>query len=70
MGVTAKNSPNLRLSDLLLDPPLDPLERQVRSTSGEMEIVHVNAIKWAGPLRWAGIDTHGHARRKLAPNLF
>ena len=38
------------------------------SASGEMKIVHVNAIRWAGPPKWAGIDTDTHAQIILAPN--
>ena len=36
------------------------------SASGGMRFVHVNAIRWAGSLRWDRNDRHTHAQATLA----
>ena len=36
------------------------------SASGGMRFAHVNAIRWAGSLRWDKNDRHTHAQAKLA----
>ena len=40
------------------------------SASGGMRIVHVNAIRWAGSLRWDRNDRHTHAQAALASKQF
>ena len=40
------------------------------SASGGMRFVHVNAIRWAGSLRWDGNDRHTHAQATLASKQF
>ena len=40
------------------------------SASGGMRIVHVNAIRWAGSLRWDRNDRHTHAQATSASKQF
>ena len=37
------------------------------SASGGMQIIHVNSIRWAASLRWAGSHRSTHVQIRLAP---